>query len=88
MLARLQYAFFNRFHLSENTFMILMAVIIGMLAGLGNYAFRQTIDFFHWLVFEQGLEMFHISLDEWSPARLWTIFFPAVGGLLLIPFGI
>ena len=53
MLARLQFAFFNRFHLSENTFMIIMAVVIGLLAGLGNYAFRQTIEFFHWLVFEQ-----------------------------------
>ncbi len=88
MLARLQYAFFTRFHLSENTFMILMAVVIGMLAGLGNYAFRQTIDFFHWLVFEQGLELFHISLEHWSLSRFWTVLFPAVGGVLLIPFGI
>lgn len=88
MLARLQYAFFSRFHLSENTFMILMAVVIGLLAGLGNYAFRQTIDFFHWLVFEQGLELFHISLETWSISRVWTIFFPAIGGILLIPFGI
>lgn len=88
MLARLQYAFFNRFHLSENTFMILMAVVIGLLAGLGNYAFRQTIDFFHWLVFEQGLELFQISLEEWSLSRFWTILFPAIGGVLLIPFGL
>jgi len=88
MLARLQYAIFNRFHLSENTFMIVMAVAIGLLAGLGNYAFRQAIEFFHWLVFEQGVDLFHISFDDWSVARLWTIFFPAVGGLLLIPFGI
>ena len=88
MLARLQFAFFNRFHLSENTFMIIMAVVIGLLAGLGNYAFRQTIEFFHWLVFEQGLELFEISLEHWSLSRIWTIFFPAIGGLLLIPFGL
>ena len=78
----------GRFHLSENTVMIMMAVVIGLLAGFGNFAFRKTIDFFHWLVFEQGLHFFAISLNEWSPSRFWTILFPAVGGVLLIPFGI
>ena len=78
----------GRFHLSENTVMIMMAVVIGLLAGFGNFAFRKSIDFFHWLVFEQGLEFFVISLNEWSPSRFWTILFPAIGGILLIPFGI
>jgi len=78
----------GRFHLSENTVMIMMAVVIGLLAGFGNYAFRKAIEFFHWLVFEQGVEFFEISLQEWSLSRLWIILFPAVGGLLLIPFGI
>ncbi len=78
----------GRFHLSENTVMIMMAVVIGLLAGFGNFAFRKAIDFFHWLVFEQGLEFFVISLNEWSPSRFWTILFPAIGGILLIPFGI
>ncbi len=78
----------GRFHLSENTVMIMMAVVIGLLAGFGNYAFRKAIEFFHWLVFEQGVEFFEISLQEWSLSRLWIILFPAIGGLLLIPFGI
>ena len=33
----------SSFRLSENTFLIILAVIIGLLGGLGNYAFRKTI---------------------------------------------
>lgn len=78
----------SRFRISENTFMAVLAVAIGLLSGLCNYAFRQTIEFFHWLVIEQGMEFFDISWSHWSSARWWTILFPVVGGLLMIPFGI
>ena len=71
--------------ISDNTFLIILAVIVGMLGGLGNYLFRQTIDLIHWAVVEQGLELFDISLEYWSVERLWVMFFPAIGGLLLIP---
>lgn len=75
----------SRLRISENTFMAILAVAIGLVSGLGNYAFRKTIDFFHWLVFGQGMAAFGISFDDWSPSRLLVIFFPAVGGVLLIP---
>ncbi len=78
----------SRFRISENTFMAILAVAIGLLSGLGNYAFRKTIDFFHWAIIEQGLEAFAISFDEWSWSRLLVVFFPIAGGLLMIPFGI
>lgn len=78
----------SRFRISENTFMAILAVAIGLLSGLCNYAFRQTIDFFHWLVIEQGMEFFDISWHHWSSARWWAILFPLTGGLLMIPFGI
>jgi len=78
----------SRFRISENTFMILLAVAIGLLAGLCNYAFRQTIEFIHWAVIEQGMDLFSISLDQWNLNRLLLIVFPIVGGLLMIPFGI
>lgn len=67
--------------------MAVLAVAIGLISGLGNYAFRKTIDFFHWLVIGQGISLFDISFDVWTPSRLLVIFFPAIGGLLLIPFG-
>jgi chloride channel protein, CIC family len=78
----------SRFRISENTFMAILAVAIGLLSGLGNYVFRKAIDFFHWLVVEQGMDFFSISFSEWSLSRLLVVFFPMAGGLLMIPFGI
>ena len=75
----------SSFRLSENTFLIILAVVIGLLGGLGNYAFRKTIEFVHWAVFEQSEQLFGYSLEEWSLARLAVVFCPAVGGLLVIP---
>lgn len=76
----------SRFRISENTFMAILAVAIGLLSGLCNYAFRQTIDFFHWLVIEQGMEFFDISWHHWSSGRWWSILFPLTGALLMLPF--
>lgn len=73
------------FRLSENTFLIILAVVIGLLGGLGNYAFRQTIEFVHWLIVEQSEQLFGYSLEEWSLARLAVVFCPVVGGVLVIP---
>lgn len=77
-----------RLGITENTFMVALALVIGILAGLGNFAFRQAIDLIHWAVIEQGRVFFDISFDQWSPARLWSVLFPAVGGVLMIPFGV
>lgn len=76
----------GRFRVSETTFMAILAVAIGLLSGLCNYAFRKSIDFFHWLIIEQGVEYFHISMEHWSSARFWVILFPLAGSLFMIPF--
>ncbi|MCK4536058.1 MAG: chloride channel protein [Desulfuromonadales bacterium] len=73
------------FRISENTFLIILAVIIGLLGGLGNYAFRKTIEFIHWGVFTQTEHLLDFSLEEWSLKRLVVILFPVIGGLLVIP---
>ncbi len=73
---------------SENTFLIVLAVIIGVLGGFGNYLFRQTIELIHWLVFEQAHEHFSISIEHWSWQRLLLMFLPAIGGLLVVPLWI
>ncbi len=78
----------SHFHISETTFMSIMAVAIGVIAGLCNFAFRKAIDFFHWLVVEQGVEYFNIPMDHWDSSRWWIILFPVIGGILMIPFGI
>jgi CIC family chloride channel protein len=85
-ISRLTTTVLNRFRISENTFLIILAVIIGVLGGLGNYAFRMTIEFVHWGVIELGLELFDISFEVWSPQRLIIVLFPVVGGILIIPF--
>ena len=81
-------AVFGRLGITENTFMAILAVAIGVTAGLGNYIFRKTIDLIHWLVIERGAEFFAINFDQWSLSRLWSVLFPLAGGLLLIPFGL
>jgi CIC family chloride channel protein len=73
------------FRISENTFLIILAVIIGLLGGLGNYAFRKTIEFVHWGIFEQSEHVFGYSMEEWSMSRLAVVLCPVVGGLLVIP---
>jgi len=78
----------SRLKISENTFLIILAVIIGMLGGLGNFLFRKTIELVHWLVVEQSLEMFNISMEHWSIQRVLVMFLPAIGGLMVIPLWI
>ncbi len=78
-------AILSRFRVSENTFMAILAVAIGLLSGLCNYAFRKLIDFFDWAVIEQGSEFFAISFHEWSPTRLLVVLFPLAGALLILP---
>ncbi|MDT8442747.1 MAG: chloride channel protein [Desulfuromonadales bacterium] len=75
----------SSFRISENTFLIILAVIIGLLGGLGNYAFRKTIEFVHWGIFEQSEHLFGYSLEEWSLSRVLVILCPVAGGLLVIP---
>ena len=85
-LRRLNLRLLTRFKISENTFMAVLAVAIGLLAGLGNYALRSLIELIHWGVIEQGSAALSISFDEWSWSRLLTPLFPICGGLLLLPF--
>jgi CIC family chloride channel protein len=84
-IRRVTHQFLSHFKISDNTFLIVLAVIIGMLGGLGNYLFRQAIELIHWAVFEQSLNLLDISLDEWSLKRGLVLFIPAIGGLLVIP---
>ena len=85
-LRRLNLRLLTHFKISENTFMAVLAVAIGLLAGLGNYALRSLIELIHWGVVEQGSAALSISFDEWSWSRLLTPLFPICGGLLLLPF--
>jgi len=75
----------SRFRVSENTFMLILAVAIGLLAGFCNYAFRETIEFIHGLVIVRGSDLLAISFEEWTPSRFAVVLFPICGALLIIP---
>ncbi|MDT8440923.1 MAG: chloride channel protein [Desulfuromonadales bacterium] len=75
----------EQLRISENTFLIILAVVIGVLGGLGNYAFRKLLEFIHWGLFVQGEQLLGFTLEEWSWSRLIVIVFPVVGGLLVYP---
>ena len=86
-LRQLITAVVSRLQLSENTVLAILAVLIGVLAGLGNYALRQLIDLIHHGVIVQGMTSFAIDTESWNWNRLYLILFPLCGGILMIPLG-
>jgi CIC family chloride channel protein len=86
-LRQLVTAVVSRLQLSENTVLAILAVIIGVLAGLGNYVLRQLIDLIHHGVITQGMAQFAIDPESWNWNRLYLILFPLCGGILMIPLG-
>jgi CIC family chloride channel protein len=86
-LRQLMTAALSRFRISENTFLAILAVVIGVLAGFGNYVLRQTIDLIHHGVISQGSSWFAINTEVWDWNRLYLILFPLCGGILMIPLG-
>lgn len=79
------FSLLSRLRISENTLMAVLAVGIGLLAGLCNYAFRSCIDFFRWLIIDNGAQITGYSPHEWDASRLWAIAFPVTGALILLP---
>jgi len=75
---RLQ-VFRKRFRISEAAWGIVLAILVGLLAGLGAVAFRWMIRGFGWLFFNRGAVLFD-SLGEY-----YVIILPVIGGLILGP---
>ena len=87
-LRQLITAALSRFRISENTFLAILAVIIGVLAGVGNYVLRQLIELIHHGVIVQGMAHFAVDPAVWDWNRLYLILFPLCGGILMIPLGV
>ncbi|MCP4717300.1 MAG: chloride channel protein, partial [Deltaproteobacteria bacterium] len=64
---------------SDNTAGIVLAVLIGVLAGLGAWLFWLLIEKFSWLFFNRGAEWFSFLGDY------YIIILPALGGLIFGP---
>ena len=73
---RLQ-ALIARLRVSETAVGLVLAVVVGMLAGLGAVAFRWMIRGFGWLFFNRGAALFDFLGDY------YVIVLPALGGLVV-----
>lgn len=64
---------------SDTAFGVVLAVAVGAAAALGALAFVNLAAFFNWLIFNLG------GLDAGVPGGVYTIFAPAIGGLIIGP---
>jgi CIC family chloride channel protein len=69
--------------IEENTFLIILAVVVGLLGGFGAICFRLLIDAFQWLTVQKtGIEI----LGRLGSLPWWTLLLaPAVGGAIVGP---
>ena len=73
----------QRFGVSENYFLIFLAVLVGVLSALGNWGLRFAIEFVHEYLFVAGSARLGIAAGG---SRIWLLpLLPMAGGLLLIP---
>ena len=72
----------NRAKLTENTFMIIVAIIIGVLAGIAAIGIRALIEAISLLSFSgEGSYLENVMNTPWY----WIILVPAIGGLIVGP---
>lgn len=75
----LLFSFFRHLKVSDQTFLIILAVVIGVVVGGGSFVFERMLHY--------ASEFFSITLPAWLGGSSWIFFLiPAVGGLLLAPF--
>ena len=67
---------------NEHTVMAILAVIVGLAAGLGAVGFRHLINFFQTLAYGSPSELLEVIK---SIPWIYKVFIPAAGGLLVGP---
>jgi CIC family chloride channel protein len=73
----------NRFKIGEQTIIIVMSVVVGLLSGFANMLFRATMNFVHEVIFIGGSDLLRIA--EGGYYKLLLPLLPVCGALLLIP---
>jgi len=72
----------SRFNTSGHTFMIILAILIGIIGGYGAILFRNTIHFFQHLFFQSGhVDLAYLASISWQ----YKLLLPAIGGLIVGP---
>lgn len=73
------FSFLRYLKVSDQTFLIILAVVIGVVVGGGSFAFERLLYY--------SSTFFGTTLPEWFGGSSWIILLiPALGGLLLAPF--
>ena len=73
----------GRIQMTENIFMILMAVVIGVVAGFGSVGVKYLIEFISDVAFPgTGSLLERVQATPWY----WLLLIPAIGGLFVGPF--
>ncbi len=71
--------FLQRIDLPEDFYMLFLAALIGLFAGLGAYVLNLLVNFVHYLLFNRLYNLTHV---DWMSYLLLALF-PALGGLLV-----
>lgn len=76
----------NIFSQHDDIYMVIIAVLIGVLAGLGNWLFRYLIGFFQELFYGTDSELILSALEHTPFYKILLI--PAIGGLIVGAMGL
>ncbi len=67
---------------SEYTYISILALVVGILAGFGSILFKYMIEGFQWLFFGSGEELYQLLLE--TPWHM-KLLIPALGGMIVGP---
>jgi CIC family chloride channel protein len=73
----------SRIKIGENTVIIAMSVVVGLLSGCANILFRSTLHFVHKVIFVGGSDL--LRIHEGGYYKFLLPLLPICGALLLIP---
>jgi len=71
--------FFNRIRSNETLFGVILAIVVGIIAGFGAVLFWQLIKYISWIFFSGGATIFE-PLGEY-----YVVLLPVIGGLIVGP---
>jgi CIC family chloride channel protein len=69
----------QRIDLPQDFYMLFLAALIGIFAGLGAYALNLLINFVRYIFFDK---IYHLSNITWI-SKVMLVLFPAIGGLIV-----
>jgi len=76
----------SRVKIGEHTFIIIMAIAVGVLSGFANMLLRSTMHFVHEVIFVGGSDL--LNIHEGGFFRFFLPLLPVTGALLLIPLSL